>query len=63
MATGLLRPSGVLWLLANPGQGSDTARMIFMINLHELLAPIGNPCPPLCQSHKLPTEAGMTFLA
>lgn len=63
MAMGLLRPSDVLWLLANPRQGSDTARMIFMINLHELLTPIGNPCPPLCQSRKLHPEAGMTILA
>ena len=40
MATGLLRPSDVLQLLANPRQGSGTAGMSFMISLHVL-------CPPL----------------
>lgn len=36
MATGLLRPSDVLRLLANPRRGSDTDGTIFMIKLRVL---------------------------
>lgn len=36
MATGLLRPSDVLLLLANPRRGSDTDGTIFMIKLRVL---------------------------